>query len=749
MLSGPNLRTNTLTLAWFCAIFMIAQQVAGKAVRDALFLSSFSVTDLPKAVIIAAFFSLLAVFLMARLLYRYGPHRVIPVVFGASAVLFAAEWAIAFTAPRVAAIALYMHLAVFGAILISGFWSLMNERFDPHTAKRNIAQIAAAATLGGVLGGVLAERVSALLDVQTMLLVLGAMNLLCAASVVGIGAPERSAAPPPVTRMRSGLAILRSDSYLLRMGVLIALVAAMGALLDYALKAAAAAQFTDKESLVAFFATFYASLGVLTFIMQTAFGQKMLQRFGIGYTVATLPAAVLVGGVVGVVFAALWSVALARGSASVLTNSFFRSGFELLYTPVRPNRKRPTKTIIDVAFDRLGDMLGGGLILLLLGVLSDLPNEFVLTLAAVVALGALLLTRRLHRGYIDQLETNLRKGSVSLKYDQVVDATTQHILAEADVSREREILTSQLQLRKEAKTAGTAKLRDLYEREGGETRDGALSEAGLARTLESEQCARVIAHLTSGDPQHIRHALISDAMDIRLVSYAIPLLADDEVAEDVRTALRWMAPRIIGQLTDALFDPELALRARQRIPGVLEVSHSTRCIDSLVRGLGDEEFNVRYSCARTLSRMRSRSDEFQLPRHVVFTTVRRELSVNAEEWTARKLLGDDTLAGETPKQSGETDGLPMNTSLDHVFTLLSLVMDRRAVTLSLPAVFGTDPNLRGTALEYLENVLPDDIRNGLWPHLGSPAPRKKRATRESRDIVEELERSVRGPSPQG
>jgi ATP/ADP translocase len=727
---------------------MIAQQVAGKAVRDALFLSSFSVTDLPKAVITSAFLSLLAVFLMARLLYRYGPHRVIPLVFLASAVLFSAEWMLSSIAPELAAIAIYLHLAVFGAILISGFWSLMNERFDPHTAKRNIAQIAAAATLGGVLGGVLAERVSALLDVQTMLLILAVMNLMCAASVVGIGAPDRSLAPPPVTRMRSGLAIIRGDSYLLRMGALVALVAVMGALLDYALKAAAAAQIEDKESLVAFFATFYASLGVLTFIMQSAFGQKMLQRFGIGYTVATLPAAVLVGGVAGAVVATLWGTALARGSASVLAHSFFRSGFELLYTPVRPNRKRPTKTIIDVAFDRLGDMLGGGLILLLLALLTDLPNELVLLLASVMAIGALLLIRGLHKGYIQQLETNLRKGSVSLKYDQIVDATTQHILAEADVSREREILASQLQLKKEAKTAGTTGLQDLYAHQGDDAGDDTLAQTRSTRTLESEQCARVIAHLTSGDPQFVRHALISDAMDIRLVAYAIPLLADDEVAEDVRTALRWMVPRIVGQLTDALFDPELPLRARQRIPGVLEVSHSARSVDALVRGLADEEFNVRYSCARTLSRMRSRSSELLLPRQIVFKSVRRELSVNTEVWNARKLSIEDTLASEeAPKRAAESANINLNTSLDHVFTMLSLVMDRRAVTLSLPAVFGTDPNLRGTALEYLENVLPDDIRNGLWPHLGSPAPRKRTA-RESREIVEELERRVGRSSPQ-
>ena len=118
---------------------MIAHQVAGKATRDAIFLSHYDVTDLPKMVLIAAVLSLLAVVLMARLLASYGPWRVIPMAFFISGVLFAANWWYYAFVPDVVAIALYLQMAIFGAVLISGFWSVVNERFDPHTAKQTIA----------------------------------------------------------------------------------------------------------------------------------------------------------------------------------------------------------------------------------------------------------------------------------------------------------------------------------------------------------------------------------------------------------------------------------------------------------------------------------------------------------------------------------------------------------------------------------------------------------------------------------
>jgi hypothetical protein len=44
-----------------------------------------------------------------------------------------------------------------------------------------------------------------------------------------------------------------------------------------------------------------------------------------------------------------------------------------------------------------------------------------------------------------------------------------------------------------------------------------------------------------------------------------------------------------------------------------------------------------------------------------------------------------------------------------------------------------DEQIRGTALEYLETVLPADIREQLWPYLEDN--RKQRATGRSRDQI--------------
>jgi hypothetical protein len=237
-----------MAFALLAATVIIGHQVAGKATRDALFLSNFDVTNLPKIVIASAIASMAGVLVMSRLLAHISPIRVVPSIFALSALLFVGEWILLDYQPRIASVVLYLHMAVFGAILISGFWSIINERFDPHSAKQRVARIAAAATLGGLIGGVLAARVSALMDVRSMLLFLSGLHVICVLATRGIGAPVTSTIPTgEAVRTRSAFSVIARTRYLQWMALLLVLVAVMAALLDYALKSQAAMRYQDSE----------------------------------------------------------------------------------------------------------------------------------------------------------------------------------------------------------------------------------------------------------------------------------------------------------------------------------------------------------------------------------------------------------------------------------------------------------------------------------------------------------------------
>ncbi|HKA25286.1 MAG TPA: hypothetical protein VKF80_09920, partial [Candidatus Eisenbacteria bacterium] len=155
-MSSPNrVKDNALFLAVTSALLVLTQQIAGKIIRDTLFLSLFSQRALAEITIAAAVISLAAVPPFTKLLTKHGPGRVVPAGFLTSALLYVVEWALFQRSPRLATILVYLHFAASGAALVSGFWSAINERFDPRTARRSIGRVVAAAAVGGTLGGLL------------------------------------------------------------------------------------------------------------------------------------------------------------------------------------------------------------------------------------------------------------------------------------------------------------------------------------------------------------------------------------------------------------------------------------------------------------------------------------------------------------------------------------------------------------------------------------------------------------------
>jgi hypothetical protein len=94
--------------------------------------------------------------------------------------------------------------------------------------------------------------------------------------------------------------------------------------------------------------------------------------------------------------------------------------------------------------------------------------------------------------------------------------------------------------------------------------------------------------------------------------------------------------------------------------------------------------------------------------------VRREVSVPDTLWRSHRLL-DGHLHGPPFGESPAVRRAPA--ALQHVFGLLALVLPHEALGLCLEGILTHDRQLRGTALEYLDGVLPADVRQRLWPKL--------------------------------
>src|SRR5262245_19510080 len=205
-----------LTVAVISAAAMITHQVAGKATRDALFLSAFGIAALPEMFVVAAVFSIGTGLLFAHLLRVSEPRRTIPLAFLLSGVMQVAEWLLSYVSLPATAVIVYLHMAAVGSALISGFWSVLNEKFDPYSGRKEFARITAGGTLGGLLGGLLAGAIPSFTTTTAILPILAALHLACAVIIRTLSRTETEGSTQPVQRpeeVRSGYAALRNSSY--------------------------------------------------------------------------------------------------------------------------------------------------------------------------------------------------------------------------------------------------------------------------------------------------------------------------------------------------------------------------------------------------------------------------------------------------------------------------------------------------------------------------------------------------------
>ena len=722
-------------IAAAAAAAMMAQQVAAKSTRDTLFLSCFAVSRWPVMLAWASVVSIVVAFAATRAMTRLGPRRVMPAACAISAVLMLGIALVATRQRSLAAVLLFLHAAAIGPVLISGFWSLFNERFDPRTAKRAISQVGGLGTLGGLAGGIVANLVATRAGVAAMLPILGALHLLCA---VALRSPARqSRAPEPAGEdappLLAGLHSLVKRSYLRNLALLMLLATASAALLDYVFRRHATALYSG-DRLMVVFSWFHSVVALLTFLVQVSLARLTLDRMRVGGMVATLPVAVAASCLGVLAIPGLVSAAIARGIEMVMSNSIFRFGYELLYTPVAPQEKRPTKALIDVAAGRAGDALGGGLTVLVLAMATGAPNVVLLIGAAVLSALALGVALRLNRGYVRALEWSLR-NNVALDSP-----------APADSSQALDITMLPVSIAQLAEPHGRTPERDpagaarIGRSQAGTGRGAGqptmvAGASGLARAADLRERGQ---DLRSGRPDRVRRALAGPGpLPAELAPYAIPLLADDELAPEVTRALRKAAPQVVEALVAALLDPEQPVEVRRRIPRILIAHPGERAVEGLLAGLEDVRFKVRLRCGWALARLHEISPDVPVDRERVLAAVLREVEIEKLVWGGRREM--ERL--EDPSDSPFVDEVVReraNASLQHIFTLLSTTLpEQTMLRLAFNGLHAGDTQQRGTALEYLDVVLPPVVKEALWPFLEERG-RPPRPTRTREQIIADL-----------
>ncbi len=702
----PDPRLATLAAGAACAT-ITAFDITGRAARDAIFLSSFRVTALPTMIVAGSIAAITIGWLASLRVRRSDPASMLATTLAVSAAVAVGEALALGSFPRLVAVLLYVHYTALSALLVSGFWIMLFEQFDPRAARRSVPAIAAAGTFGGLLGGLLSVQIASAMPVVAALAALALFNAIGAFAVHQLR--RRTGAPAAVraedatiapTVLFPAIAMLRRSHYV-RVLLAIAAVTAVGeTLVDYVLMARAGATYGSGAALLHFFALFYTATAVVTLLVQVLLTRPLLGRIGVSRAGALLPAGVAAGGAVALGAPGLATAALSRGGEMVLRNSTFRAAYELLFNALRPADKRLVKTTADITAPRTGRIIGSAAIQLLLFADPAHAVTGVLLLLVISSVGALLLFRGLGRAHVATLEGELVARQ-----------------ANASDTIQTGLHTTLMPMSLDGSTTGISR------------RDAAGTEItpadARAAALRSGNAPEIVAAL--------RLPITSD-----LVATVIPLLGREDVSRVALRALQAAPADAVHALATALRDPSIDVMIRRRIPFALGAIGTARARDALVRGLDDDRFEVRARCGLVLSKMVAKNPMLAPAKEQVFEAVAREVAVDSKVWDQRRLIPllpeerEFAVLGEVLKERADR-------SLAHVFTLLGLVLPAAPLRAAYRSLGSDDAHLRGTALEYLEKVLPASIRRDLWHVLEED---ERAHHRTDVDATSELRRAV-------
>ncbi len=260
----------------------------------------------------------------------------------------------------------YVWVSLFALFHVSVFWSFMADLFNKEQAKRLFGFIATGASVGGLVGPliaiVLAEYISNnALVVVAALILLGVMPLipylerlkgaeLGNAGLDG-GAGQKSIGGNPF----AGFTTFVRSPFLLGIGLFLLLYTSMGSFIYFELKNLL--EVYDRGTRIQIQSGINWAVNFFTIVTAIVATSRLTTRFGLSVTLALIPA-IMAGGLVALaILPVVWLVIVLRVTLNSGNYAITRPAREMLFTLVDREVRYKTKPVIDTVVYRGGDTL--------------------------------------------------------------------------------------------------------------------------------------------------------------------------------------------------------------------------------------------------------------------------------------------------------------------------------------------------------------------------------------------------------
>ena len=407
---GEGLPTLILFIYFFA---FVALGITGSAARDAYFLNMVDRDYLPLMFLAVA----IVLTLIIDIYNRLSKNRDLIHTTTVSCLVFALSlifiqnnlkgWVIYF---------LYVWIEVIILIIITQFWILAADVFNPRQAKRLFSLLGAGGALGSIIIGSSINYFVSLFGSENLLFVtigfLGVVILM--ANLIrpyrNINELKNQSAKKDEKQQSDKL----FSPYLKSLAVIIGLAAIASVIIDYQFKMTAVAVFPNQDDLVSFFGKYYAITGIARIIIDLYITSRVLSRFGILIAILILPISLMIGSVGFLLSPILATVFLSKFSDQVFKFTFHNASIQLFWIPVKRAIKTKLKPIIEGSI-RAGLQGLTGVLIFIAVTIFNIPIHYLSLPIVLIIVLWIIKSFPLKRLYVDALQSAIEKRQLNFE----------------------------------------------------------------------------------------------------------------------------------------------------------------------------------------------------------------------------------------------------------------------------------------------------------------------------------------------
>jgi AAA family ATP:ADP antiporter len=384
---------------------ILAAHTTLETARDTLLLTRFPPSKLGVVYVAVALCVLPHAMLMAWLCARIGARKALV----GGLVSTSLALCLLFLCPlnRAMVLGVYVVSGLIGAVVVPLFWNLFANVFTVAQGRRLLGLVAAAGTMGGVVGSGAAATLVGFIPMSGLLLVSATIASLAVFVLPSAALEPSSPASVPdrllnVTPRQAKT--LGSDSFIRRVALVVVASTAALIVLDLFFKWTLARSL-PADRMAGFIAPYYAFLNLGALFAQLVLTRPLVRRLGIAWTILVTPLALALGGTIALVSGGvLGAVLFVKTADGLLRNSLHRVAMELAYLPLSASTRQRAKPLIDGALAR-GVQGVVGAALFVAGLRGHLSAAWLATVMVGLAIAWLLTASRLRRAYVAVLRS--------------------------------------------------------------------------------------------------------------------------------------------------------------------------------------------------------------------------------------------------------------------------------------------------------------------------------------------------------